>query len=138
MANSRRILLEGPFCREWYLGERVVRQSLGYGAFRVPKSIPRLSSRNLTKDELVEWLEGQDAIAFLEEEGQDYGEYKTQWLMGPLGASSAESGCCQGPRAGAMPAAVARGGGAEVQKRYRSIKLPKVPQRVSNSVICLF
>lgn len=138
MVNSRRILLEGPFCREWYLGERVVRQSLGYGAFRVPKLIPRLSSRNLTKDELVEWLEGQDAIAFLEEEGQDYGEYKTQWLMGPLGASSAESGRCQGPRAGAMPAAVARGGGAEVQKRYRSIKLPKEPQRVSYSVICLF
>lgn len=113
MANCRRILLEGPFCREWYLRERVVRQSLGYGAFRVSKLIPRLSSRNLTKDELVEWLEGQDAIAFLEEEGQDYGEYKTQWLMGPLGASSAESDRCQGP---------------EVQKRPRSIKLPKLPQ----------
>lgn len=86
----------------------------------MPKPIPRLSSRNLTKDELVEWLEGQDAIAFLEE-GPDYGEYKTQWLMGPLDASSAESGRCQGPRARAMPAAVARGGGAEVQKRSRSI-----------------
>ncbi|KAG5527484.1 hypothetical protein RHGRI_028397 [Rhododendron griersonianum] len=131
VANGRRILLEGPFCREWYLGERVVRQSLGYGAFRVPKSIPQLSSRKLAKDDLIEWLEGHDAVAFLEEEGKDYGEYKTQWLMGPLGASSAESGRRQGLRARAMPTAVARGRGSEVQKRSRRAKLPKLPRRVS-------
>lgn len=40
MANGRRILLEGPFCREWYVGERVVRQSLGYGAFGCQNLFP--------------------------------------------------------------------------------------------------
>lgn len=127
---SKRILLEGPYCRQWYLGERVVRQSLGYGAFRVPKPIPQLSSRKLTKDVLIEWLEGQDAAAFLEEEGMDYREYRTQRLMGPLGVGSAERGRRQGPLAKVITAAVAGGGGAEIQKRSRRTKLPKLPQRV--------
>lgn len=68
-ANGRRILLEGPFCREWYLGERVVRQSLGHDFLELPKHIPLLSSRSGEMKELMEWFDGKDADEFLEEGG---------------------------------------------------------------------
>lgn len=76
-ATRKRILLEGPFCRQWYLGERVVRQSLGYKSFRVPKPIPHsmLSTNTLTVEDLGKWTQGEDATVFLEETG-DYSEYR--------------------------------------------------------------
>ncbi len=40
-----RVLLESPYGWQWYLGERVVRQSLGLDHFRVPGPLPPLVQR---------------------------------------------------------------------------------------------
>lgn len=124
-ATGRRILLEGPFCRQWYLGERVVRQSLGYNVFKVPKSIPfsMLNTRILTVEDLERWTGGEDAATFLEESG-DYEEYMVQRLMPVLGIDSVRRGPLPGPHAGAVPAP-AVGGGAE-----GPTELPPLPQLV--------
>lgn len=123
-ATGRRILLEGPFCRQWYLGERVVRQSLGYDVFRVPKSIPfsMLNMRILTVEDLEKWTEGKDAATFLEESG-DYEEYMVQRLMPVLGVGRVPRGPLLGPQAGVVP--VAAVGGAE-----GPTELPPLPQQV--------
>ncbi|KAF7123143.1 hypothetical protein RHSIM_Rhsim12G0012800 [Rhododendron simsii] len=126
-ATGRRILLEGPFCRQWYLGERVVRQSLGYDVFRVPKSIPfsMLNMRILTVEDLEKWTEGEDAATFLEESG-DYEEYMVQRLMPVLGVDRVPRGPLPRPQAGAVPVAAVRGGGGA----EGPAELPMLPQQV--------
>lgn len=138
-ATGRRILLEGPFCRQWYLGERVVRQSLGYDAFKVPKPIPSsmLNTRSLTVKDVAQWTEGEDATACLEESG-DYEEYMVQMLMPALGKSTIGRGPPSRPLAGSVPAAAAAGGGrgggrgglAEVPAGAVLPELPQLPWRV--------
>ncbi|KAF7124294.1 hypothetical protein RHSIM_Rhsim12G0012700 [Rhododendron simsii] len=114
-ASSRRILLEGPFCRQWYLGERVVRQSLGYDFFKVPKPIPlsMLRTWSLTIEDVGHWTEGEDAAIFLEEFG-DYEEYRAQRLMSVLGVRIVQRGPPLGSQVRAVPTAVVAGGGGEV------------------------
>ncbi|XP_058195415.1 uncharacterized protein LOC131311843 [Rhododendron vialii] len=128
-ATGRRILLEGPFCRQWYLGERAVRQSLGYDVFRVPKSIPfsMLNMRILTVEDLEKWTEGEDAATFLEESGE-YEEYMVQRLMPILGVDRVLRGLLPGPQAGVLPVVVVGGGGGGGAEGLA--ELPPLPQQV--------
>ncbi|KAF7123296.1 hypothetical protein RHSIM_Rhsim12G0011600 [Rhododendron simsii] len=125
-ATGQRILLEGPFCRQWYLGERVVRQSLGYNVFRVPKPIPlsMLNAKHLTMEDVEKWTKGEDAATFLEE-GGDYEEYRVKRLMPIFGAHPTS----QTPRARAVPTATG-GEGAEVIGGASLEELPQLPEQV--------
>lgn len=122
-ATRKRILLEGPFCRQWYLGERVVRQSLGYKSFRVPKPIPHsmLSTNTLTVEDLGKWTQGEDATVFLEETG-DYSEYRALRLMPALGVGGVQRDLPRRRRAGVVLARASRSSGV--------VKWPKLPRRV--------
>ena len=63
---GQRILLEGPYCRRWYLGERVPRQSIGSLTFSVPASIPvSMLSEATTELAIVEDMTGQPATEFI-------------------------------------------------------------------------
>ncbi|XP_058213858.1 protein MAIN-LIKE 2-like [Rhododendron vialii] len=134
-ANGRRILLEGPFCRQWYLGERVVRQSLGYDVFRVPKPIPTsmLNTRSLTVEDVARWTKGEDAATFLEESG-DYEEHMVQRLTPVLGVSRVQRGPPPGPHAVTVPSAATEAapteGGAEVPIGALLVELPQLPWQV--------
>ncbi|KAF7142899.1 hypothetical protein RHSIM_Rhsim05G0049200 [Rhododendron simsii] len=134
-ANGRRILLEGPFCRQWYLGERVVRQSLGYDVFRVPKPIPSsmLNTRSLTVEDVARWTKGEDAATFLEESG-DYEEHMVQRLTPVLGVSRVQRGPPPGPHAVTVPLTATEAapteGGAEVPIDALSVELPQLPWQV--------
>lgn len=126
LATGRRILLDGPFCREWYFGERVVRQSLGYDAFRVPKPVPLLSSRSGEMKELMEWFDGRDADEFLED-GGDYAEYKELRLMKPFSADQTQISSSMEQRARVEPAMMI---GRDRTRASRGIKLPELPHQV--------
>ncbi|KAF7123811.1 hypothetical protein RHSIM_Rhsim12G0011200 [Rhododendron simsii] len=125
-ATGQRILLEGPFCRQWYLGERVVRQSLGYNVFRVPKPIPfsMLNAKHLTMEDVERWTKGEDAATFLEE-GGDYEEYRVKRLMPIFGAHPTS----QTPRTRSVPTATG-GEGAEVIGGASLEELPQLPEQV--------
>ncbi|KAF7124804.1 hypothetical protein RHSIM_Rhsim12G0012200 [Rhododendron simsii] len=124
-ATGQRILLEGPFCRQWYLGERVVRQSLGYNVFRVPKPIPfsMLNAKHLTMEDVEKWTKGEDAATFLE--GGDYEEYRVKRLM-PIFSAHPPS---QRPQARAVPTATG-GEGAEVLGGASLEEVPQLPEQV--------
>ena len=77
---GQRILLEGPYCRRWYLGERVPRQSIGSLTFSVPASIPvSMLSEATTELAIVEDMTGQPATEFIIP-GGDYAAYRESHL----------------------------------------------------------
>lgn len=61
-----RVLLEGPICRVWFLGERFLRQSLGLPKPVVPMPPPtyiRITER-YTPQEMIDFMIGWDADLF--------------------------------------------------------------------------
>ncbi|KAF5941397.1 hypothetical protein HYC85_022564 [Camellia sinensis] len=94
-----RILLEGPVCRAWYLGERFLRQTLGPGS---PPADMRETER-LTTEQLDDYSIGWEEAGF--RGTGDYREYVQTYLMRPLSGRRAE---------GARPVASATGAGAGV------------------------
>ncbi|GMP41080.1 hypothetical protein CsSME_00011295 [Camellia sinensis var. sinensis] len=60
------ILLEGPFCRTWYLKERFVRQTLGLPDLIVPAPPPTSmrTADSLPIEAIVAFMVGQDADLF--------------------------------------------------------------------------
>lgn len=109
----------------------MVRQSLGYDFFVVPKPIPvsMLRTRSLTIEDVGHWTEGEDAAIFLEEFG-DYEEYRAQRLMSVLGVRIVQRGPPLGSQVRAVPTAVVAGGGAEVLVGGVLAELPKLSWQV--------
>ena len=81
-----RILLEGPVCRAWYLGERFIRQTLG-----LPEQIvPILPPERMRETEGYSFQQMEDytlgwAVDVDADRGEgDYSEYVRTFLMRPL------------------------------------------------------
>ncbi|GMP54999.1 hypothetical protein CsSME_00019959 [Camellia sinensis var. sinensis] len=97
-----RILLEGPVCRAWYLGERFLRQTLGLPEQRVPGPSPTHMSdtERFTAEEMADYTVSWDAEGFRGE--GDYRENVHTYIMRPLsGGRRAERGGPAAPVAGA-------------------------------------
>ncbi|KAI8546934.1 hypothetical protein RHMOL_Rhmol07G0158200 [Rhododendron molle] len=85
--TASRVLLESAFGWQWYLGDRVSRQSLGYTAFQVPGSLLLRASHTstYTRAELERFtLLDTELTRFLRSE-MDYAEYQRDRLERPLG-----------------------------------------------------
>ena len=84
-ASSRyRILFEGPVGRAWFLGERFLRQTMGFPEPSVPSAPPdnmRLADR-LTPQGVIDARLGIDALLYLED--GEYATYRHTYLMPPL------------------------------------------------------
>ena len=82
--TRQRLLLEGPFSREWYFGERVARQSLRSAEFIIPQA-PPIGIRytdSLDRAQIQRFRRGFWATDFLGE--GDYGAFVATFLMRPL------------------------------------------------------
>ena len=82
--TRRRLLLEGPFSREWYFGERVARQSLRSAEFIIPQA-PPIGIRytdSLDRAQIQRFRKGFRATDSLEE--GDYSAFVSTFLMRPL------------------------------------------------------
>ncbi|GMP57020.1 hypothetical protein CsSME_00021278 [Camellia sinensis var. sinensis] len=110
-----RILLEGPVCRAWYLGERFLRQTLGLPEQIVPVYRPAdmRETERLTTEQMADYTIGWKATRF---RGiGDYREYVQTYLMRPLsGGRQAE-----GARPVALAAGAGAGAGAGASRRAR-------------------
>ncbi|GMP48083.1 hypothetical protein CsSME_00015565 [Camellia sinensis var. sinensis] len=96
-----RILLEGPVCRAWFLGEGVVHQTMGLPAPMIPMTPPesmRLAD-SLSAQEVIQFMVGLEADYFRVE--GDYTVFIQIYLMPPL------TGVRGGERARAPAARVA-------------------------------
>ncbi|GMP80760.1 hypothetical protein CsSME_00035751 [Camellia sinensis var. sinensis] len=79
-----RILLEGPFCWTWYLGERFVRQTLGlpYPIVLAPPPLFIRTVNSLLVDAIVQFMAGDDANLYCGV--GDYTAFIRTHLMLPL------------------------------------------------------
>lgn len=88
--TEKRILLEGPMGRYWYLGERVWRQVKGnINAAAVPMAPPE-SMRHanfLQGRDLIKAIRGKDAVDFIVPDG-NYESFCRRYLMPPMGRRS--------------------------------------------------
>ena len=87
MVTGSRVLLESAFGWQWYLGDRVTRQSLGFLEFQVPGPLPARASHTgeYTRAELERLTRPDtDLVRFLRPE-RDYTAYQRDFLAGPLG-----------------------------------------------------
>ena len=111
-----RILLEGPVCRAWYLGERFLRQTLGLPEQIVPVHPPEhmRDTERFTVDQMVDYTLGWAADDFRGE--GDYSEYVRTFIMRPL-----SGGRRADPERPAAPAArVEVGAGVGSSQRARA------------------
>ncbi|KAI8543458.1 hypothetical protein RHMOL_Rhmol08G0219900 [Rhododendron molle] len=85
--TASRVLLESAFGWQWYLGDRVACQSLGYSVFQVPGPLPPQASHTgtYTRTKLEEFTRpGTELTRHLRPE-MDYAAYQKDRLAGPLG-----------------------------------------------------
>ena len=90
-----RILLEGPVCRAWYLGERFLRQTLGLPEQIVPVHPPEhmRDTERFPAEQRTDYTIGWEADGFRGED--DYLEYVRTFIMRPLsGGHRAERESC--------------------------------------------
>lgn len=82
-----RVLLECPIGWQWYLGDRLTRQSLGLPAFMVPGPLPpRVQRTNTyTRAELEKFTMPDTILEGLLRRMMDYDTYKEQYLAMSLG-----------------------------------------------------
>ena len=75
--SQRRVLLRGPNCRVWFLGERIHSWRLGVQVRRPPLAPPRhmLWAHLLEGQELEQALRGQDADGFHERRRSQYSDF---------------------------------------------------------------
>ncbi|XP_028089092.1 uncharacterized protein LOC114289545 [Camellia sinensis] len=112
-----RILLEGPVCRAWYLGERFLRQTLRLPEQIVPVHPPEdmRETERLTKEQMADYTIGWKATRF---RGiGDYREYVQTYLMRPLSGGRRAEGVR--PVAPAARTGVGAGAGASRRARVR-------------------
>jgi hypothetical protein len=84
--TASRVLLESAFRWQWYLGDRVARQSLGTVQFVVPGPLPPRASHTgrYTLRQLQQFTVPAAAFPLLRP-GRDYAVYQRQRLAGVLG-----------------------------------------------------
>ncbi|KAI8014400.1 Protein MAIN-LIKE 2, partial [Camellia lanceoleosa] len=112
-----RILLEGPVCRAWYLGERFLRQTLGLPEQIVPVHPPEhmWDTERFTAELMADYTIGWEADDFRGE--GDYSEYVRTFIMRPLsGGRRVER---EGPAAPAAGVGAGAGGGVPRRARVR-------------------
>lgn len=82
-----RVLLESPYGWQWYLGDRVVRQSLRRPAPVVPGPLPPrvLRTDSYTLEELIQFTTLDADLDRYLRPTEDYTAYQRQYLAGPLG-----------------------------------------------------
>ncbi|KAI8542863.1 hypothetical protein RHMOL_Rhmol08G0173000 [Rhododendron molle] len=92
LARSRaiaasRVLLESAFGCQWYLGDRVLCQSLGYTAFQVLGPLPprALHTSTYTRAELERFTQPDTELTCYLRPEMDYAEYQRDRLVRPLG-----------------------------------------------------
>ncbi|KAI8535752.1 hypothetical protein RHMOL_Rhmol10G0198200 [Rhododendron molle] len=85
--TASRVLLESAFGWQWYLGDRVTRQSLGYTAFQVPGPLPPRASHTstYTQAELEGFTQPDTELRRFLRPEMDYAEYQRDHLARPLG-----------------------------------------------------
>ncbi|GMP93976.1 hypothetical protein CsSME_00043599 [Camellia sinensis var. sinensis] len=127
-----RILLEGPVCRAWYLGERFLRQTLGLPEQIVPGPPPThmRDTERFTAQEMADYTIGWDAEG-IRGEG-DYREYVQTYIMRPLSdGHRVERGGPAAPVAGAGAGVgtsrTARVRGRSGARRGRGVSWPALP-----------
>ena len=83
-ASRYRILFEGPADRAWFLGDRFMRQTMGFPEQSVPAAPPddMRSTERLTPQEVDSAMLGTDVFLHLEE--GEYATYRHTYLMPPL------------------------------------------------------
>ncbi|XP_028058829.1 uncharacterized protein LOC114262654 [Camellia sinensis] len=127
-----RILLEGPVCRAWYLGERFLRQTLGL-LEQIVSGPPPTHMRDIercTAEEMADYTISWDAKGFKGE--GDYAEYVRTYIMQPLnGGRRAErerpTAPVVGAGAGAGTSRTARVCGRSGARRGRGVSWPALP-----------
>lgn len=129
------ILLEGPVCRAWYLGEIVVCQSLGIPALFIPM-MPLVSMRSadsLSIDRVIQFTVGLEAEYF-QVEG-DYAVFIQTHLMPPL--TSVRGG--EGARAPVARMGPKASRAARAYGRSFLLHLPigSIPGRLTKSLLSL-
>ncbi|GMP43768.1 hypothetical protein CsSME_00013005 [Camellia sinensis var. sinensis] len=79
-----RILFEGPVGRAWFLGDRFMRQTMGYPQQSVPAAplVDMWSTEGLTPQDVESAMLGTDVLLHLEE--GEYATYRHTYLMPPL------------------------------------------------------
>lgn len=82
-----RVILECPLGWQWYLGDRVTRQSLGLPVFVVPGPLPPRVQRTNTymRAELERFTVPDNNLDGLLRRTMDYGAYKERYLAMSLG-----------------------------------------------------
>ncbi|GMP96823.1 hypothetical protein CsSME_00045303 [Camellia sinensis var. sinensis] len=127
-----RILLEGPVCRAWYLGERFLCQTLDLPEQIVPGPPPAhmRDTERFTAQEMADYTIGWDTGDFRGE--GDFREYIQTYIMRPLsGCRRAERGGPAVPVAGAGAVAgmsrTARVRGRSGARRGRGVSWPVLP-----------
>ncbi|KAI7985422.1 Protein MAINTENANCE OF MERISTEMS, partial [Camellia lanceoleosa] len=83
-ASRYRILFEGPAGRDWFLGDRFMRQTMGFPEQNVPAAPPddMRSTEGLTFQDINSAMLGTDVFLHLEE--GEYATYCHTYLMPPL------------------------------------------------------
>ncbi|XP_058193894.1 uncharacterized protein LOC131310732 [Rhododendron vialii] len=86
VVTASRVLLESAFGWQWYLGDRVTRQSLGYAGFQVPGPLPPRASHTgeYTLAELEIFTQPDTDLTRYLCPGMDYAVYQRERLAGPL------------------------------------------------------
>ncbi|KAI7989095.1 Protein MAIN-LIKE 2, partial [Camellia lanceoleosa] len=127
-----RILLEGPVCRAWYLGERFLRQTLGL-LEQIALGPPPTHMRHTemyTIEDMADYTISWDAEGFRGE--GDYAEYVRTYIMRPLssgGQARRERPVAPAARvgAGAGEARIAQARGKSGSQRERGAGWPALP-----------
>ncbi|KAI8535522.1 hypothetical protein RHMOL_Rhmol10G0180500 [Rhododendron molle] len=85
--TASRVLLESAFSWQWYLGDRVMRQSLGYADFQVPGPLPPRASHTstYTRAELERFTQPDTEMTRYLHLEMDYTVYQRDRLARPLG-----------------------------------------------------
>ena len=126
LAESRRIaasrvLLESPYGWRWYLGERVVRQSLRAPRFISPGPLPPRASftEQYTRAELARFTVPSFDLGRYQRPEVPYREFRRRFLAGPLGVEPFDAMKVLGRKAG-MERRAAAAGTARKKKRSRT------------------
>ncbi|KAI8563759.1 hypothetical protein RHMOL_Rhmol03G0134000 [Rhododendron molle] len=112
--TASRVLLESAFGWQWYLGDRVTRQSLGYLEFQVPGPLPPQASHtgDYTLEELERFTRPDTELTRHLCPTKDYAAYQRDHLERPLGVRARREVQEQAREAGAE-----RRAAAEVSRR---------------------
>ncbi|XP_028069559.1 uncharacterized protein LOC114272081 [Camellia sinensis] len=127
-----RILLKGPVCRAWYLGEHFLRQTLGLPKQIVPVHPPKhmRDTERFTPERMADYTIGWDASGYRGE--GHYSKYVRTFIMRPLsGGRRAERERPAAPAAragaGAGTSRTARVRGRSGARRGRGASWPALP-----------